>query len=250
MKHVVLDIETIPNAEAMTRAGMDPDGGLPPWPLHQIACASVLTVDRDHLGKLSFDVRTFSRRALGERGIVASIERAIEDAFEVQTFNGAGFDIPVLLNRAAVTGEPAPIVAKLHAQPRFKRSVHVDFLQEVTASGAAPRVRLADLCAAYNIPVKLDAAGNQVGDLVAQGAWDRVANYCETDVVATWLMGLFWRSAERSSPELIVEGWTALAQWIWSDQRRLAHLMPYATVPPLYEGDGTLADIDFAEYGL
>lgn len=250
MKHVVLDIETIPCAEATTRAGVDLKGGFPPWPLHELVCASVLTVERDHLGAPFFDIATFSRRAFGERGIVASVERSIESAFEVQTFNGAGFDVPVLLSRAAVTGEPAPTVAKLHAQPRFRRGVHVDFLQEVTACGAAPRIRLADLCAAYNIPVKVDASGDQVGDLVRQGAWDRVANYCETDVVATWLMGLFWRSAERASPELIVEGWTALARWIRSEQPRLTHLMPYATVPPLYQGSAALAEIDFAEFGL
>lgn len=247
MKHVVLDIETIPNAEAMARAGVDAEGGFPPWPLHELICASVLTIDRDHLGKLSFAIETFSRRKVGERGIVASVERTIEAAFEVQTYNGSGFDIPVLLSRAALTSEPAPTIAKLMSQPRYKRGAHVDFLQEVTAFGAAPRVRLADLCAAYNIPVKIDVAGDQVGDLVQQGEWDRVANYCETDVVATWLTGLFWRSAERFSPELIVEGWNALARWIRSDQPRLSHLMPYATVPPLFQGGAALVEIDFAE---
>jgi hypothetical protein len=210
----------------------------------------VLTVDCDHLGKPSFEIETHSRRNSSERAIIASVERLIESAFEVQSFNGAGFDIPVLLSRAAVAGEPAPTIAKLHAQPRFRRGVHVDFLQEVTACGAAPRVRLADLCAAYNIPAKVDASGDQVSDLVSQGAWDRIANYCETDVVATWLMGMFWRSAERFSPELIVEGWMALAKWICSDQPRLSHLMPYATVPSLYGGGSALAQIDFAELGL
>lgn len=250
MKHVVLDIETIPCADAMVRARVESDGRFPSWALHELICASVLTVDRDRVGRPSFGIETYSRRTLSERAIVASVERSIENAIEVQTFNGACFDIPVLLSRAALTGEPAPMIAKLHAQPRFRRGVHVDFLQEVTAYGAAPRVRLADLCAAYNIPVKIDAAGDQVGDLVRQGAWDRVANYCETDIVATWLMGLFWRSAERFSPELIVEGWTALSKWIRSDQPRLSYLMPYATMPSLHWSGAALAEIDFAELGL
>lgn len=234
----------------MTRAGTEPDGGFPPWALHELICASVLTVDRDHLGKPTFGIETYSRRTSSERAIVASVERSIENAFEVQTYNGAGFDIPVLLSRAALTGEPAPTIAKLHAQPRYRRGVHVDFLQEVTAYGAAPRVRLADLCGAYNIPVKVDASGDRVGEFIVAGAWDRIANCCETDVVATWLMGLFWRSAERFSPELITEGWTALSKWIRSDQPRLSHLLPYSTVPSLHRGGAALAEIHFAELGL
>ncbi|MXP29296.1 hypothetical protein GRI58_10735 [Porphyrobacter algicida] len=236
--------------ETLARAGNDSTTGFPAWPLHQLVCASTLIVERDRDGRLNFNVETYSRSMMGERAIVASVERTIEKAFEVQTFNGAGFDIPVLLNRSAITGEPAPTIAKLHAQPRFRQGVHVDFLQEMAGYGAAPRFRLADACANFGIPVKIDTSGEQVADLVERGEWTQIENYCETDVVATWLTGLYWRSAERSSPDLIVEGWNALAAWIKSDAMRLAHLSPYASLPPIHRGGSTLGEVDLAELGI
>lgn len=250
MKTCVLDIETIPNAAAIARAGVDPNAGFPTWSLHELACVSILTVQRDAMAHPTFAITTYSRSNLGERGIVASVERAICDAFEVVTFNGRGFDVPVLLARAAVAGEPAPTIARLHSQRRYTRGVHVDLLEEVTAHGAAPRLRLLDLCSAFGIAVKQDCAGDAVGTLVQQGAWSKTAAYCETDVTATWLALQYWRSAERAEPEMIVESWSRLATWIREGGAALSHLALYAEPPSSFGGGSILGKVDFEEFGL
>lgn len=249
-KTVVLDIETFPCARAVEQAGVHLEAGFPPWPLHEIACVSVLTIERDAMAKPVFGIKTFARDCHSERGIVASVERTVEDSGEVITFNGRGFDVPVLLSRAAVCGEPAPWIAKLHSQRRFTRGTHVDLLEEVTGYGAAPRIRLLDFCSAFQIPVKVDCAGDSVADLVEQQAWSKISNYCETDVVATWLATQYWRAAERASPELIVESWTHLARWIRNNQPDLNHLAVYDAPSSFFGGGTALGEFDWEELGL
>lgn len=240
MKTCVIDIETMPCLPALARASVEPDGGFPPWTLHELVCVSVLSVERDANWLPEFRIETFSRETLGERGIIASLERTLEASFEVVTFNGRGFDIPVLLNRAAVAMEFAPTIAKLQAQGRYVRSVHVDLLEEITNHGAAPRVRLQDLCAGYAIPVKFDCHGSEVAQLAANGEWRRVADYCEADVVATYLALQCWRSAERGDPRMILDNWSALAGWINDSGPQLAHLAPFADMPDWPGGGGPL----------
>ena len=47
--------------------------------------------------------------------------------------------------------------------------------------------------------------------LVATGEWSRLRQYCETDVIATYLAGQLWQGAERGTAELAIESWSRLA---------------------------------------
>lgn len=243
MKTVVLDIETLPDTAAAERAGVDLAEGFPAWPLHALACVSLLTIERNAMERPVFGIESFSRTTMGERGIVASVERALADAREVITFNGRGFDVPVLLARAAICGEYVPTLTRLFA--RNRPGLHIDLLDEVTSFGSAPRIRLSHLCGAFAIPVKLEAGGADVASLAEAGEWDRIVRYCETDVVATWLAAQMWRAALWGDPELGMESWSRLAAWIESDQPRLEHLLPYIERPPLMGGP-PLGDHDLA----
>ena len=248
-KTVSLDLETIPDFEACKRAGVDPADGFLPYPLHEIACASVLTIIKDREGKLSFSLDSFTRERMGERGIVASVERMIEDAREVVTFNGAGFDVPAMIVRAALTGEVVPGLARLHSSSAHVQRRHVDLAREIRGRGNAPAVKLVELCAPFSIPVKLDCAGSDVAAMAEAGEWTRIARYCESDVVATWLALQYWRGAEFGVPTLGEEGWTALADWIAEDPDRWPHLDPYLDVPEL-GGGRALGELSFEELGL
>jgi hypothetical protein len=48
------------------------------------------------------------------------------------------------------------------------------------------------------LPGKVDVAGEDVGALYAAGAHDRIAAYCMTDVIQTWLLWLRHRLVEGS----------------------------------------------------
>jgi predicted PolB exonuclease-like 3'-5' exonuclease len=235
MRTIVLDIETIPDSDAVARIA-DPEQDFLPWPLHTLACVSLLTVDNSSITPLRFDICTFSRAHLSERAILSEVEDRIEKTDQVLTFNGRGFDAPVLMARAAVTGVYTPTIAQLHgrnARPQF----HLDLLDEVSGYRAAPRVKLAHLCAAFGIPVKIEAAGDDVASLAAVGAWDRIGRYCETDVVATWLALKAWRASQQPDERNLA--WHSLAEWIQRNQPSHAHLLPYA-VPVDFAGGASL----------
>lgn len=232
MKTLVLDIETQPDAAACARAGIDPAAGFPPFPLHEILCVSILEVVRSGLDDVAHAIDTYSRIDLSERGIIDAVEERVREAQCVVTYNGRGFDVPVLIARAAVCGLVVPAINTLAVRTTGR---HEDLLDEVSFNRAAPRLPLAALCAAFNIPVKFEAHGSDVTALAESGDLARVTRYCESDVVATYLAQVMWRSSQVRGTG--IEDWNRLAAWIRSDQPRLAHLLPYAT-PPRAGGGG------------
>ena len=238
MKTLTIDIETLPDLAAHQRAGMDPAAGFPPFAMHEIACVSVLTVESHDWDSRRFGIETLSRETTSERGIILEIEQMLASADEVVTFNGRAFDVPVLLARAAVTGQAVPRITRLYRRSHV--GFHADLLEEVTAFGIAPRLKLAQLCAAFAIPAKLDIDGGGVGELARAGEWKRISDYCETDVVATWLAQQMWRSTQLAG--LGHQRWQELSAWIMSEQPTLTHLLPYAQPPAYPLGGNALGD--------
>ena len=107
------------------------------------------------------------------------------------TFHGAGFDLPVLELRSLKLGVPAPS----HFSAGRAGDRHVDLYDVLSKGGAAPAPL--DLYAKLvGLPGKEETAGKDVQGLYAAGARDRIAAYCMTDVVQTWLLFLRWRLLE------------------------------------------------------
>lgn len=238
MKTVVFDIETIADLEACARAGVDPEEGFPPWPLHQLMCVSLLTAERNITDQCHFDITTFSRIDHSERAIIASVQREIGDANLLISYNGRAFDLPVLQARAIVVGEHVPTLVR--AGRRSNAGFHLDMIDVVSANNAAPRPKLAHVCAAIGIPVKMEAAGGGVAELAARGDYCRIGRYCETDVVATWLLAQMYDSLEL--PGRGLDQWALLADWIRSQQPKLAHMLPYLELPTMPGGGASFDD--------
>jgi len=107
------------------------------------------------------------------------------------TFHGEGFDLPVLGLRSLKLGLPAPAHQAAGGGPER----HVDLFDLLSRGGSSPAPL--DLYAKLvGLPGKEDTAGKDVQRLYAQGASDRIAAYCMTDVVQTWLLYLRWRLLE------------------------------------------------------
>lgn len=240
MKTVVVDIETIADREAMARCGYrEEEGVFAPWPLHRIACASTFAVSRAADDDLAFDLRSFSLEGLSEREVVAKVEHALAKADQVVTFNGKGFDIPVLLARAVLADEDVPTLARLGN--RCRPGLHFDLHEQVRGMG--PGIKLTHLCAAFSIPAKIGGDGENVASLAAQERWREIADYCETDVVATWLAAQMWDSAER--PGFGRERWQQLAGWLRSKPLCNPRLAAFCDVPPPPRRPRSLAEVTF-----
>ena len=226
MRTVVLDIETVADHDAMERCGYHEDPEIfAPWPLHRLACASTLTVARTGMSGLAFDLRSYSVGKMTERDIVANVERAIENADQVLTYNGGAFDIPVLLIRGILTGEYVPTLSRLGS--RCRPGLHLDLHEQIKGAGGG--IKLAHLCAAFSIPAKIGGGGDSVAGFAADGRWVDIEHYCESDVVATWLAAQMWDSAE--NPGHGRERWQLLAGWLRSQPANNPTLAAFCEVP-------------------
>jgi predicted PolB exonuclease-like 3'-5' exonuclease len=239
MKTVVFDSETVLNVAAAERCRYEADPNeFAAWPLHGLACISWLTIEREDWNRRAFSIQSVSRADMSERAMLDELEQQIADANAVISYNGTGFDVPVFLTRASVANLAVPTIAQL--QTRARPGFHTDMAEVIAGGSAAPRVKLAQICAALSIPCKTDCTGNRVADLAAAADFRRIEAYCETDVVATWLLFEMWQTPQ--IPDRARERWGALAQWITEDQPRLADLLPYCVVPDVPKGGGLLDD--------
>ena len=228
MKTIVVDIETIADRDAMRRCGYEEaEDRFAPWPLHRLACVSLLTVTGRRDANLDFSLESHSLRTLSERGVVASVERDLSSADRILTYNGRAFDFPVLHARAISHDEYAPTLARLvhHCRPGLHRDLHAE------VKGADGGISLSHLCAAFAIPAKCGGTGSRVAELAAEERWLDIEHYCESDVVATWLAAQMWESAE--SPGFGRARWNELANWLNAGHFTNPCLSLFAAGPPL-----------------
>jgi 3'-5' exonuclease len=133
------------------------------------------------------DVAAWTDRLSGEAEFLAGTWDRLAGSALV-TFHGKGFDIPVLELRSLKHAVPIPgWFAARHAGVILE---HHDLKEILSAHGAAPAAPLDLYAKLVGLPGKEGVAGADVQDLYAQGALGRIAAYCMTDVVQTFLLFL------------------------------------------------------------
>lgn len=117
------------------------------------------------------------------------IERHLsEPEAQLVSFNGRGFDLPVLVHRSIKHGVTAgrDLLVRAMAENRYRPERHVDVMDLVTFCGATPRFPLAAYAVAYGWPSpKAEMHGSEVGSAVRAGRLLDVVRYCTGDVLAT-----------------------------------------------------------------
>lgn len=112
------------------------------------------------------------------------------------SFNGRGFDIPVLKYRAMKYGINADWLMDCENKwENYSRNVfdyHCDLLDVLSDFGSSAKIKLHEICTLLKIPVKLDGGGSSVLENYQNGKIDEIRNYCETDVIATYLVYLYY----------------------------------------------------------
>lgn len=115
------------------------------------------------------------------------------------SWNGSGFDLPVLHYRALLHGIEAPRYWEVgQMDPNFRWNNylsryhyrHMDLMDLL--AGYMPRANapLDDLAVMLGFPGKMGVKGNQVWDFYQQGKIKQIRDYCETDVLNTYLVYL------------------------------------------------------------
>ena len=157
--------------------------GLPPAPFHQVMVLGALWLDADHavrrLGLISED-GTERERLLDFTRFVT------EQRPTLVSYNGRGFDLPVIVSRCLHHGVPFPhYYAGRDLRYRFSPEGHLDLMDFITDFGATRASKLDIVAKSIGMPGKVGVAGKDVGPLIHAGKIAEVQAYCMSDVVQT-----------------------------------------------------------------
>ncbi len=217
----VFDIETVPDTDAvpnltgfedgdaearraeLERYHLDITDGRNPFPrqpFHRVVAISFLEaeIERDGVEEI------YNLRELRSGGDANSSERELLQGFfayvqrlrpRLVSFNGRGFDLSVLKYRAMVHGISARFLYtdgdKWNSYTsRYSADWHCDLLEVLSEYGGSARVKLNEVCSVLGFPGKFGVDGSKVTEMIESGQVQAVRDYCETDVLNTYLVYL------------------------------------------------------------
>lgn len=161
-------------------------------PLHKIACLSFLWVENEQ-----FTLRSLSLEKMDESEILTTFLRAFTKTPTLISWNGAGFDLPVLLyrmthhklNAAALTNAGTQRNDYLN---RYSER-HIDLMDKFSFGSWGNKQKLDTIASLCGFAGKGGTDGSQVVPMVQAGQWQKLSTYCESDVLNTWLIYLRWQ---------------------------------------------------------
>ena len=162
---------------------------------HRIVAISVVLRTRDDL-----HVFSLGEESAGEKEIVQRFFDGLERySPELVSWNGSGFDLPVLHYRALLHGVNAERYWETgdnEREFRFNNYLsrfhwrHVDVMDVLAGFQMGGRASLEHVATLLGFPGKLGMSGDQVWDRFQAGELGAIRNYCETDVLNTYLIYL------------------------------------------------------------
>ncbi|MDP3677469.1 MAG: 3'-5' exonuclease [Methylotenera sp.] len=166
-------------------------------PLHQHRICAISCALRE--GK-NFKVWTLGDADASEAEIIQRFFDGIEKYTpQIISWNGGGFDLPVLHYRGLIHGINASRYWDLGEDDKeFKwnnyisryHARHLDLMDVMAMFNARANAPLDDLAKLCGFPGKLGMDGSKVWDAYKAGGIEDIRNYCETDVANTHLVFL------------------------------------------------------------
>jgi predicted PolB exonuclease-like 3'-5' exonuclease len=214
MNVLVFDIETVPDVALGRRLhGLD---GLPDAEVakamfalqRHAAGTEFLPHTQQRIVAISCVLRSAESLRVWSLGDLGSTERELIERFfdgidrytpDLVSWNGGGFDLPVLHYRALAagvqaaryfeTGEDDPAFRWNNYQSRY-HARHTDLMDVLSGYQVRARASLEAVSLLLGFPGKLGFSGAKVWDAWLGGDLQGIRRYCETDVLNTWLVYL------------------------------------------------------------
>jgi predicted PolB exonuclease-like 3'-5' exonuclease len=239
MNRLVFDIETVPDVELGRRVlGIEglsdaevakamytvrrQESGSDFLPLeqHRVVAISCVLRSRDQL-----QVWSLGEEQSSEAELIARFFDGIDKySPDLVSWNGSGFDLPVLHYRALKAGVQAPRYWETGDDDtsfRYNNYLsryhwrHLDLMDVLSSFQVRARASLQDMALLLGLPGKLGFSGAQVWDAVLAGQLSAVRNYCETDVLNTYLVLLrFELFRGRLEPSAYRQELERLREWL------------------------------------
>jgi predicted PolB exonuclease-like 3'-5' exonuclease len=180
--HLVIDIETILDPELPIAESSEAER-LPAPPHHKIVAIGALLFN-DRYEPVSLGVVSESK---DEPGILADFAKFLDERRPcLVTYNGRGFDLPVIATRCLRYGIPLKFYYQSRdVRYRFSPEGHLDLMDFISDFGAAKVSKLDVMARLCGMPGKVGIDGKDVGPMVHAGRIEEVRNYCLCDVVQT-----------------------------------------------------------------
>ena len=237
---LVLDIETIPDDELYTppdAAGIGDAGRpFPPLYVHRPVVLGVLWLDADYRLKRIGCIG----EGKDEKGMLEDFSAFVgRHAPDLVTYNGRGFDLPVLALRALRHGVPMPWYYQGRVRYRYSEEGHLDLCDMLCDHGAARVMSLDAAARLVHLPGKVGVDGSQVEGLWKAGQLDAIKSYCLSDVAQTALIFLRFR---------LLQGVLGLDEYKAASSELLTALRADVRLAPLMDaideagGDGAVAE--------
>ena len=165
-----------------------------PVPFHIPIAISTLQADEKYRIRA---LGCFGADRFSEVELVSRFWQTFENAQTLITFNGRGFDLPVLETRALKHGLSLPRyfgagqTKNTYRGSRYSDAYHIDLCDFLSNFGAAYRRNSLNLLAKLiGLPGKYTIAGEDVEYLYRQDRLKEINQYCMTDVLQTYLLFL------------------------------------------------------------
>jgi predicted PolB exonuclease-like 3'-5' exonuclease len=231
MSILVFDIESVPDVESgrkihnLTDDLSDKDvvkamqhlqyqkSGSEFMPLHlqRIVAISVVFEKGDQL-----KVWSLGDIDADEKEIIQRFYEGLEQHIPtIVSWNGGGFDLPVLNYRSLLHGVQAPIYWETgddNQSFRFNNYIsrfhsrHTDLMDVLGNYQPRAGAKLDEIATMLGYPGKYGMSGADVWDKYQHGALDEIRQYCETDVLNTYLVYCHFELIRgRSSPDLLTQ---------------------------------------------
>ena len=164
-----------------------------PHHLHRVAAISCVLREGNN-----FKVWSLGEQNEGEASIIKRFFEGIEKYTpQLVSWNGGGFDLPVLHYRGLIHGIQCPRYWDMGEDDReFKwnnyisryHTRHIDLMDLLAMYTGRANAPLDELAKLIGFPGKLGMDGSKVWEAYQRGNLGEIRNYCETDVVNTWLV--------------------------------------------------------------
>jgi 3'-5' exonuclease len=214
MNVLVFDIETIPDVESgkglynlnslsdkeaaevmFTRRRQETDGNSDfiRHHLQKIVAISVVLSSADKI-----NVWTLGDTDSSEKEILERFFEGIDKFTPILvSWNGSGFDLPVIHYRSLLHGVSAPRYWETgnddqsfrwnNYQSRFHER-HTDLMDVIAGYQYRSVAPLTEIASMLGFPGKMGMSGDKVWDAYLNGEIDAIRNYCESDVLNTYLV--------------------------------------------------------------
>ena len=194
----VMDIETVVDPLMVWTPPADKPDRMPPIPFHRVVLMTWATFyrskDKVQFGQLEYRMADpFGNREYaqhdpydndGEQGIIAQYQ-ALRGSCTFVTWNGRGFDFPVMDMRAMRYGRGFS-----QQENRYRPDRHKDLCDLFSSHGSCTKFSLDSTCQMLGLPGKAGTTGADVETMLKEGQRREVLAYGMGDTVQTSLIWL------------------------------------------------------------